>query len=82
MTRLMSPPSPVVVTLNADGTPAFVSGSWSGPVDPIARWKVETELWAEAVVREYWKVVLNSEVLCELFRDVSRDEWFIERVYD
>ena len=37
MTRLLSPPTPVTVTLNADGTPAFVSGVWSGTVDPIAQ---------------------------------------------
>jgi len=82
MTRLMNPPSPVAVTLNADGTPAYITGAWTGPVDPITRWKVETEWWAQAIVREYWKVVLNSDLLCELFRDVARDEWFIERVYD
>ena len=78
----MTPPTPVTVTLNADGTPAYVSGTWSGTVDPIARWKVETEWWHQAVVRDYWKVVLNSNYLCELFHDLARDEWFIERVYD
>ena len=78
----MTPPTPVTVTLNADGTPAYVSGTWSGAVDPIARWKVETEWWHQAVVRDYWKVVLNSTYLCELFNDLARDEWFIERVYD
>jgi hypothetical protein len=82
VTRLLNPPTPVAVTLNADGTPAFVSGSWTGQVDPIARWRVETEWWNQAVIRDYWKVVLNSNYLCELFHDVTRDEWFIERVYD
>ena len=64
MTRLLSPPAEVEVTLNLDGTPRFISGAWSGPVDPIARWKVETEWWKQPVVREYWKALLNSEVLC------------------
>jgi hypothetical protein len=26
--------------------------------------------------------VLNGTLLCELYRDVSRNEWFLERVYD
>lgn len=78
----MTPPTPVTVTLNADGTPAFIAGTWSGAVDPIARWRIETEWWNQAVVRDYWKVVLNSNYLCELFHDLARDEWFIERVYD
>ena len=49
---------------------------------PIARWKVETEWWNELVVREYWKALLNSAVLCELYHDLSKDQWFLERVYD
>ena len=82
MTRLLAPPTPVILTLNADGTPAFISGAWSGAVDPIARWKVETEWWSQAAVREYWKVLLNNSILCELYHDLSLDEWFVERIYD
>ena len=82
MTRLLSPPAAVAVTLADDGTPSFISGAFSGSIDPIARWKVETEWWKQPVVREYWKALLNSNLLCELYHDLSRDEWFVERVYD
>jgi hypothetical protein len=82
MTRLLSPPAAVEVTVAADGTPAFISGAFCGPVDPIARWKVETEWWKQTVVREYWRAVLNNTVLCELYRDLGRNEWFVERLYD
>jgi len=82
MTRLLSPAAKVEVRLNEDGTPGFITGAFSGPIDPIARWKVETEWWNQVVAREYWKALLNSDVLCELYHDLTRDEWFIERVYD
>ena len=82
MTRLLAPPVAVQVTLGPDGTPAFIGGAFNGPLDPIARWKVETEWWRETVIREYWKVLLNNNVLCELYHDMSRDEWFVERIYD
>jgi hypothetical protein len=59
-----------------------VAGAFSGSVDPITRWKVEMSWWTRPVVREYWKAVLNNEVLCELYRDASTGEWFVERVYD
>ena len=55
----------------------FRSSNWGG-----ARWKVETEWWKQPVVREYWKALLNSNLLCEIYHDLSRDEWFVERVYD
>jgi hypothetical protein len=82
MTRLLSPPAMVEVTLSADGTPSFIEGEFSGSIDPIARWKVETEWWNELVIREYWKALLNSNLLCELYHDLSRDKWFVERIYD
>jgi hypothetical protein len=82
MTRLLSPPAMVAVTLGPEGTPSFITGEFSGSVDPIARWKVETEWWNQPVVREYWKALLNSSLLCELYHDLNSDEWFVERVYD
>jgi hypothetical protein len=82
MTRLLSPPAVVEVTLSADGTPSFITGEFSSSLDPIARWKVETEWWNQPVIREYWKALLNNSLLCELYHDLSSDEWFVERVYD
>ena len=82
MTRLLSPPAVVEVTLSADGMPCFITGELSGSIDPIARWKVETEWWNQPVIREYWKALLNNTLLCELYHDLSSDEWFVERVYD
>ena len=82
MTRLLSPPAAVEVTLSAEGTPCFIAGEFSGSVDPIARWKVETEWWNQPVLREYWKALLNNNLLCELYHDLTRDEWFVERIYD
>jgi hypothetical protein len=82
MTRLLSPPAVVEVTLSADGTPSFIDGELSGSIDPIARWKVETEWWNQPVIREYWKALLNNTLLCELYHDLGSDEWFVERIYD
>jgi hypothetical protein len=82
VTRLLSPPTPVEVTVAADGTPAFITGPFSGSIDPIARWKVETGWWKTPVVREYWKALLNSALLCELYHDLQANRWFVERIYD
>ena len=82
MTRLLAPAAAVDVTLGPGGVPTFISGAFSGSLDPIARWKVETRWWDKPVVREYWRALLNNTLLCELYHDVSRNEWFIERVFD
>jgi hypothetical protein len=82
VTRLLSPPIAIDVTLDHGGAPIAISGAFSGSIHPIARWKVETSWWKQPVVREYWKAVLNNNLLCELYHDVGRREWFIERLYD
>src|SRR2546428_3285274 len=82
MTRLLTPPAAIDVTIGPGGAPESIAGAFNGSIDPIARWKVETSWWNRPVVREYWKAVLNNTLLCELYFDVSRNEWFIERVYD
>ena len=82
MTRLLAPPAAIDVELGPGGAPVSVAGAFSGSVHPIARWKVEMSWWTRPIVREYWKVVLNNNLLCELYRDASTYEWFMERVYD
>ncbi|HET7418753.1 MAG TPA: hypothetical protein VFL27_00055 [Candidatus Dormibacteraeota bacterium] len=82
MTRLLTPPHAIDVTLDHGRAPIAIAGAFIGSIEPIARWKVETSWWDRPVVREYWKVVLNNNLLCELYHDVGRNEWFVERVYD
>lgn len=82
MTKLLTPPTAIDVTLDHGGAPIAIDGALRGSIEPIARWKVEGSWWDRPVVREYWKVVLNSTVLCELYHDVASREWFVERVYD
>ena len=82
MTRLISPPAAIDVTLDHGRAPIAISGAFNGSLQPIARWKVETSWWNHPVVREYWRAVLNNNLLCELFRDASSNEWFVERIYD
>lgn len=82
MTRLISPPTAIDVTLDHGRAPIAISGALTGSIEPIARWKVETSWWDRPVIREYWKALLNNSLLCELYRDATTGEWFLERVYD
>jgi hypothetical protein len=82
VTRLLIPLVAIDVTVDHGGAPIAISGAFNGSIDPIARWKVETRWWDKPVVREYWRALLNNNLLCELYRDLSTNEWFVERVYD
>ena len=82
MTQLFRPPLAVGVQLSAEGAPALVDGPFEGRLQPVLRWMAELDWWRQPIAREYWKVFLNEEVLCELFHDLYLDAWFLERIWD
>ncbi|MDQ6919892.1 MAG: hypothetical protein M3Z98_11095 [Candidatus Dormibacteraeota bacterium] len=83
MTRLCDPPLAIDVELGADGAPARVSaGPLRGTLVPASRWVADADWWSRPIAREYWKAILNSELLVELFHDLHEDAWYLERIYD
>jgi hypothetical protein len=83
MTFLVNPPMAIEVQTDADGTPRHLKREpLIGPVQPLQRWLAEVDWWSRPVSREYWKVLLRGQLLCEIYRDLDRDAWFVERIYD
>jgi hypothetical protein len=83
VTRLCDPPLAIEVELGPDGAPARVSGGpLRGDLRPASRWLADADWWSRPIAREYWKAVLNSELLVELFHDLHEDCWYLERIYD
>lgn len=83
MTRLCSPPLEIEIRLGPDGAPSRITrGALSGVLRPQARWLAEADWWSRPIAREYWKALLNTDLLVEIFHDLHQDAWFLERIYD
>ena len=83
MTRLCNPPLAIEVELGPDGAPARVTGGpLRGPLRPASRWVADADWWSRPIAREYWKAILNQELLVEVFHDLQEDAWYLERIYD
>jgi len=83
VTRLCDPPLAIEVELGPAGAPARVSGGpLRGTLRPASRWLADADWWSRPIAREYWKAILNSELLVEGFRDLHEDSWYLERIYD
>ncbi len=66
-----------------EGAPLHIHGEpLIGPVQPIQRWVAEVDWWSQPVSREYWRVLLRDQLLCEIYLDREREAWFVERIYD
>jgi hypothetical protein len=83
MPFLVNPPMTIEVRTDEDGVPEHIHGeALIGEVRPVQRWLAEVDWWSRPVAREYWRVLLHGRLLCEIYRDLEQDAWFIERVYD
>ena len=82
MSFLVDPPRPIQVELDGD-RPRYLRGEpLEGPLRVVQRWVAEVDWWNRPIAREYWRVVLRERLLCEIFRDLDQDAWFVERVFD
>jgi hypothetical protein len=82
MTRLCNPPLEIQVELGPEGAPGRAGGPLNGRLVPLSRWRVEVDWWDAPVAREYWKVLLHDQLLCEVFHDLDTHAWYLERIYD
>jgi len=80
---LLHPPRPIAVRTDAEGAPVHLHGHpLVGPVRPLRRWIADLDWWERPVAREYWQVLLRGRLLCEIYRDLELNAWFLERIYD
>ena len=48
------------------------------------RWTVHSRWWepGKMVWRQYFKLVTDTGVLCQVYHDLLQDRWFFARLYD
>jgi hypothetical protein len=85
MTRLLSQSEPIQIWEEKEKPAGF---TWHGTPHKIEEvcnhWQVHTCWWEphELVWREYLKVTTNTGFLCQIYRDVANETWFLSRLYD
>ncbi len=84
MTELLDPARAVQVRLNAEGTPTQVQSpaGCQTVIRVLNRWRIECDWWRLPIAREYWRLLLENELVVECFCDLKTAEWYMERVYD
>ncbi|MHB8572735.1 MAG: hypothetical protein ACYDAY_07245 [Candidatus Dormibacteria bacterium] len=81
MSRLLHRPLAVTVS---DGRPVSVDrGNGRGQVVRWCNhWRAQVDWWREAVEMDYWRLMLDDGLVCELSHDLTGDTWRLERIYD
>jgi len=83
VSRLLAQPAPVAVE-TSDGLPARMRiDRRDHQVERVlARWRLETDWWRAPLSREYWKLWLSGDLVCEVYQDRLDGEWKLTRWYD
>jgi hypothetical protein len=80
---LVHPPKPIEVRLDDAGVPCYLrSDPLVGDLRVVARRMIDLDWWGNPVWREYWRVILREQLLCEIFRDLDDEAWYVEYIYD
>ena len=48
----------------------------------LSRWRLETDWWRAPLSREYWKLWLSGDLVCEVYQDRLDGQWHLTRWYD
>jgi hypothetical protein len=51
-------------------------------IDVIGRWRIEGRWWADGRDREYWRVEAKGGAVWDLYHDLNRNAWHMERLWD
>ena len=84
MTRMWIIGEPILVETAADGSP--VTLTWNGTVHPIHgisdRWRVDADWWRGRIWRMYFTVTTRTGLLLDVYHDLAREGWYVQRLYD
>lgn len=83
MTRLLH--RPVSITVEGSDFDCPHSFFWDGMVHPIEdcnnSWRVDVEWWRLRVCRDYYMVHTTTGLLVVIYRDMSTNLWYLQRLY-
>lgn len=84
MTRLLHALKLEIVEKNDPGCPA--SFMLQGRMEHVAQicnvWKVDDNWWRRPTVRDYFKLQMESGLLCVIYHECLEDTWYLERIFD
>jgi hypothetical protein len=74
----------ITVTINEANLPEQLA--WQGRTHEVAvianQWIIDDAWWQERVWRHYFKLSTTSGFLLIIYRDLVRQTWYLQRLYD
>ncbi len=84
MTKLLRKPKEIKVRCNIGGTPlSFVRNDKMEKIKSIYQhWRVADEWWREEIARDCFTIRTSSGLVCDIYRDMKTNRWYLNRIHD
>ena len=84
MAKILEKPEELKVTVNVQGIPLTLARN--GDKQRITRvyekWRTEEELFGREMSRHYFRVKTNKGMVCDIYRDIPGENWYLSRIHD
>ena len=84
MAKILEKPEELKVTFNVRGIPLTLARN--GEKQRITRvyrsWQQAEEWWGKEVTRYYFMVKTSKGLVCDIYRDMPDDIWYLNRIHE
>lgn len=84
MAKILEKPEELKVTVNVQGTPLTLArnGDRQRITRVYEKWRTEDELFGREMSRHYFRVKTSKGMVCDIYRDMPGDNWYLLRIHD
>lgn len=83
MAKLLEKPEELRVSTNIQGVPLnlFRNGKVERVTKVYQRWHTTDLLWGHESSKDYFRVKTSSGLVCDIYRDIIANSWYLGRIH-
>jgi len=84
LAMILEKPEELRVRVNVQGVPLTLvrDGEKQRVTKVYEQWRVSEEWWGREILKNYFRVKTNRDVVYDIYRDMLNDCWYLSKVYD
>jgi hypothetical protein len=84
MAKQFAEPQPIKVSTNIHGVPVSLvrNGRREKILAIYQRWRTSDRWWGDEVERDYFTVRTNTGFVCDISRDTTTKQWYLNKIHD
>jgi len=84
LAKILEKPEELQVTMNVKGTPLTLArnGEKQRVTKVYQHWQAVEEWWGKEISRNYFRVKTNKGLVCDIYRDMPDDIWYLSHIHE